>query len=335
MKEALEKIAQKIDLSIEEADQCVSSMMSGDVSEADIEAFLIGLRAKGEQVDEVVGASRALRRHMTPIQSSFEDIVDTCGTGGAGTGTFNISTTAAIIAAASGARVAKHGNRKVSSKSGSADVLSELGVNIDASHETIERCLNDVGICFCFAQRLHPSMKHVGPVRQRLGVPTIFNLLGPLCNPAGAVYQVLGVGRAEIRSLIASALQQLGTRKAVVLHGNDGLCEISNADSTSVTLIEDGKTEELIWAPEDFGLGRTGRDELLAESPADSAKMIREVFDGKEGAVRDIAAMNAATAIWISGHAPNLVEATQMALHAIDSGKANETLNQLAEVSQS
>lgn len=316
-----------------EAEQAVGAMMSGTANESQMEAFLLGLREKGVCVDELVGASQAMRQHMTPIRTKAAKVIDTCGTGGAGTGTFNISTTAAIIAAGAGATVAKHGNRKVSSKSGSADVLSELGVNIDADHTTIESCLDEAGICFCFAQKLHPSMKNVGPVRQRLAVPTIFNLLGPLCNPAGASFQVLGVGRPEIRELIAKALCQLGTKRAVVVHGDDGLCEVSNAGPTSVTLIEDNTTSDISWEPSDFGLTPSERGPLLVDSPAESATMIRRILDGEPGPARDISAMNAATALWVSGSADSLEVAVKFAFDAIDSGRAKEVLARLAEVS--
>src|SRR5690606_13322707 len=209
-----------------------------------IAAFLLALRQKGETVDEIAGAALALRKHMTCIATRRAGIVDTCGTGGVGSKLFNISTTAALVTASCGVPVAKHGNRSVTSRSGSADVLAALGVNIDAPPQVVERCLDELGICFCFAPSLHPAMLHVGPVRRQLGVPTIFNLLGPLCNPARAPYQVMGVGMGELRHRLALVLARLGTQHAVVVTGDDGLGEITLATTTRVCEVRDGKVSD-------------------------------------------------------------------------------------------
>ncbi len=222
-------------LSADEMSAAIDVMMQGRCREQEIADLLLALRAKGETVDEIAGAALAMRKHMTRIRTSRSGVIDTCGTGGDASGTFNISTGAALVAAAAGVPVAKHGNRSVTSKSGSADVLAALGVDIEAPVEVVERCLEQVGICFCFAPLLHPAMRHVAPVRKRLGVPTVFNLLGPLCNPAAAPYQLMGVGRGPLRPLLAAALQRLGSQRAVVVCGRDGLDEVTLADETEVS----------------------------------------------------------------------------------------------------
>ena len=222
MNSLLGRLSAGEDLSRDEMTRAISQVMAGSCSEEQIALLLTALRAKGETVDEVAGAAAAMRQHMTPIRSRHDKLLDTCGTGGGGSPTFNISTTAALVIAAVGVPLAKHGNRSVTSKSGSADVLAALGVNIEASVPQVERCLDELGICFCFAPLMHPAMKHVAAVRRKLGVRTIFNLLGPLANPAGARFQLLGVGLPELRPLIASALRLLGTERALVVSGRDG-----------------------------------------------------------------------------------------------------------------
>lgn len=322
------------DLSMDEMADAIDVIMRGAVQEEEIAALLLALREKGETVDEVAGAALALRRHMTPIRSTRKDLIDTCGTGGGGGGTFNISTAAAIVTAAAGAAVAKHGNRKMTSKSGSADVLSVLGVNIEAPLAVVERCLDEVGICFCFAPLHHQSMRHVSAVRRSLGVPTIFNLLGPLCNPAGAPFQLLGVGRPEIRQLLAAALAKLGTRRSAVVCGCDGLGEVTLAGRTNVTEVTADGLRELVWSPADFGLDESSREPLLADDPEASAATIRGVLAGKGGAPRNIVIANSAAALWIAGRAETLVACAKRAAEAIDSGAAAEVLRRLVEVSR-
>lgn len=329
-----QRIQANEDISEVEAERAIEFLMSGQANDDDIASFLLALRAKGETVGEVVGAARALRRHMLPIRTKHPVVLDTCGTGGAGSGTFNISTTAAFIVAAAGVPVAKHGNRKVSSKSGSADVLQHLGVEIDASLDCVEQCLNEVGMCFCFAPRLHPSMRHVAAVRQRLGVPTLFNLLGPLCNPAGAQFQLLGVGQPDRRLLLAEALQRLGTQQALVVHGRDQLCEISNAAPTDVTRVLPTSLDEMTWTPADFGLPASSRAAIQAADPAASAAIIREVLSGKPSAARDIAVMNAAAALWLVGRSHSLVDGVALASESVDSGAAADLLRRLSEMSR-
>ena len=251
---AIQRVESGHDLSLDEVVATFDQIMGGRCAEDDIARWLLALNRKGPSVSEVAGAAMALRRKMTPIRSSRPELLDTCGTGGDRLHTFNISTAAALVTAAAGVPVAKHGNRAASSRSGSADVLAVLGVNVEADVACVERCLDELGICFCFAPLLHNAMKHVAPVRKKLGVPTIFNILGPLINPAGASRQLLGVGRAELRPLLAEALVLLGTERSVVVHGSDGLDEVTLTGSTEVTEAA-GQVRHFQWTPADFGLG--------------------------------------------------------------------------------
>jgi anthranilate phosphoribosyltransferase len=317
-------------LAQEEMASAIDGIMQGQWAENDIAMLLTALRHKGESAAEIAGAAQALRRHMTPIRTRRTGLLDTCGTGGDGSSTFNISTAAALVTAAAGVPVAKHGNRRVSSRSGSADVLEQLGVNVNADVPTVEACLDELGICFCFAPLLHGAMKQVSEVRKRLGVPTIFNLLGPLSNPAGAAYQLLGVGRAELRPLLADVLLQLGTKAALVVHGSDGLDEVTIATATDVTEVRDGGTMEYNWQPEDFGLKVTPLDSLKVDGPDASAAMIRDVLAGKAGAARDIVVANAAAAIWLVGKSDSPRAAAARAAEAIDTGAARDLLAKLA-----
>jgi anthranilate phosphoribosyltransferase len=322
-------------LSRDEATAAIDSMMRGDAAPEAIAGFLLALKNKGETIDEIAGAALALRRHMTPIHAHRHGIVDTCGTGGVGSKLFNISTTAALVIAACGVPVAKHGNRSVTSNSGSADVLAALGVNIDAPHRVVERCLDELGICFCFAPAMHPAMKHVGAVRKQLGVPTIFNLLGPLCNPAGAPFQLLGVGRNELRNTMAEVLAQLGTEHAAVVTGADGLGEITLATATHVTEVRGDTLREFAWTPEDFGLGRSPLASLVVDGPAASAELILHILSGVPGPARDIVILNAAAALWTAGIDADLKACATRAAEAIDSGAAKEVLEELASMTSS
>ncbi|MEX2015305.1 MAG: anthranilate phosphoribosyltransferase, partial [Candidatus Hydrogenedentales bacterium] len=244
------------DLSLNETSAAIDAIMRGQWSEEEIGLLLMGLATKGETVEEIAGAAQALRRHMTPIRTDQAVLLDTCGTGGGGSKTFNISTTAAIVAAAAGVPVAKHGNRSITSSSGSADVLAELGVNINATVAQVEACLEELGLCFCFAPLLHPAMRHVAQVRKKLGIRTIFNIIGPLSNPAGAKYQLLGAGRPELRPLLAGAMRLLGTTRTLVVSGEDGLGDVTIAGRTYVTSVEGDRVREFEWTPEDFGVAR-------------------------------------------------------------------------------
>ena len=312
----------------------VDAIMQGEWDERQIQLLLTALRWKEETVEEIAGAASAMRRHMTPIRTRRTGILDTCGTGGDGSGTFNISTAAAIVTAAAGVPVAKHGNRNITSRSGSANVLAELGVNIEASVATVERCLDELGICFCFAPSLHPAMKHVAAARKALGVPTIFNLLGPLCNPASAQYQLLGVGKPHLRPKLATALSLLGAQRAVVVSGSDGLDEVTLAGATNVTLVEGSSRTEFIWNPSDFGLASGELASMVIAGPAESAAMIRDIFAGKAGPAREIVILNAGAALWTAGVNTSLPGCAQQAAAAIDTGNARDLLRRLAEVSR-
>lgn len=316
-------------LSLDESSGAVDAIMRGEWSEGEIALFLTALREKGETADEVAGAATAMRRHMRPIRTTRTGVIDTCGTGGVGSNLFNVSTTAAIVTAAAGVPVAKHGNRRVTSKSGSADVLTELGVNVQADVAVVEACLDELGLCFCFAPLLHSAMKHVAPVRQKLGGRTIFNLLGPLTNPAGAKFQLLGVGRGELRPLLAGALQRLGTERAAIVSGDDGLGEVTVAGPTDVVEVTPTGTREFIWKPEDFGITAISLDMARVDSPSASAALIRSVLDGALGAARELVVANAAAAIWIAGRTTTVLAAAALAREAIDTGAARELLAKL------
>jgi anthranilate phosphoribosyltransferase len=330
----LGRLAAGEDLSADETAQAVAAIMQGKCTEGEIGLLLTGLRLKGETANELLGAARAMRQAMTPIRSRRTGLVDTCGTGGDGCGTFNISTAAALVAAAAGVPVAKHGNRRASGRTGSADVLAALGVNIDADLQTVEACLDELGLCFCFAPLFHASMKHVAAVRQKLGVPTIFNLLGPLANPAGAQFQVVGVARAEVQHLLADALLRLGTQRALVVRGEDGLDEITLSGPTRLVEAAEGRCRELVWEPAHFGLSEAPLDALRADSPQESAHIIRSVLDGQRGPARDITVLNAAAALWVSRAAATPQQAAEAAAAAIDSGKAAHLLHSLAQRTQ-
>jgi anthranilate phosphoribosyltransferase len=268
---------------------------------------------------------------MTPIHTQRTGVLDTCGTGGDGSRTFNISTAAAIVAAAAGVPVAKHGNVGITSRSGSADVLAALGVRIDAGAARVEACLEELGICFCYAPLLHGAMRHVAAVRKKLGVPTIFNILGPLANPAGAPFQLLGVGRSHLQPLMSQALALLGTQRAVVVRGADGLDEVTLAEVTHVVEVCGGATRPLDWVPAEFGLQRISLDSLRVDGAEASAAIIRGILAGRPGPARDIVVANAAAALWTVGRSPDLSQCARWAAEAVDSGAAAELLARLAE----
>jgi len=275
-----------------------------------------------------------MRRHMTPIRSTRTNLIDTCGTGGIGSELFNISTAAAIVAAAAGVPVAKHGNRSITSKSGSADVLTALGVNIDATVPVVERCLDELGICFCFAPRLHPAMKYVAPVRKKLGFATIFNLLGPLCNPAGATRQLLGVGKRELHKTMADVLARLGTERAVVVHGTDGLGEVSLSAPTKVIEVTPSGQRSFTWQPADFGLALADQAALRVNNPSQSADTIRRLLSGERGPPRDVVLLNAAAALWAAGVDDSPRVCAEKAAAAIQSGAAQGLLERWGELTR-
>jgi anthranilate phosphoribosyltransferase len=329
----LGRLAAGEDLTAGEMTEAMGAIMTGERSPGEIGLFLASLAAKGETAEEVAGAARAMREHMTPIRSRYDRLLDTCGTGGGGSNLFNVSTTAAVVIAATGVPVAKHGNRSVTSRSGSADVLAELGVNIAATIPQVEHCLDELGICFCFAPLMHPAMKHVAAVRKELGIRTIFNVLGPLSNPAGASHQLLGAGRPELRPLLASALRLLDVERALVVSGEDGLGEATLAGRTLATEVSRGAEREVAYRPEDFGLAVQSLDSARVESPAESAAIVRGVLAGQPGAARDIVILNAACGLITVDPALEPIEAAQQAAAAIDSGAAGELLQNLAALS--
>ena len=323
------------DLSPDQMQQAITWMLAGMVPDEQIGQLLLALREKGESVSELVGAVRAMRMMMTPIRTNRVGLLDTCGTGGDGAKTFNISTATAIVAAAAGVSVAKHGNRKITSATGSADVLSELGVNIDANREVVESCLNDLGICFCFAPQLHPAMKHVATIRRSLAVPTLFNYLGPLCNPAGATYQIIGVGKKDLQTKMAAALVHLPIESAIVVRGEDGMDEVSLSADTQVLHIQRSILTQTTWTPQSFGFSKINVDDLQVDGPKESAAAIVAILSGEQGPKRDIVLANTSAALWVSGVTHSLIDGVARAKKAIDSGKASAILKSLAERSHS
>jgi len=333
LKSIIARIVEGQDLSEEEAHGAMGLIMSGRVSEAQIAGFLVALRMKGETVAEITGCALAMREAATGIDAGDLPVVDTCGTGGDRKGTFNISTAAAIVAAGAGVPVAKHGNRSVSSGSGSADVLEALGVNIDAGPELVQRCLQEVGMGFLFAPLLHGAMKHAIAPRRALGVQTVFNILGPLTNPAGAKRQLLGIFSESLVEKIAGVLQRLGVQKAMVVHSADGMDEISVCGETLVAEVDPSGIEITTISPEALGVPRAELAALTVKDAADSAAAIRRVLEGEQGPRRDIVALNAGAAIYVGGRTPTLQEGLGAARDSIDSGRAARKLDDLVKVS--
>ena len=330
-REALWRLAAGESLDRAESEALFEKLIDGEISEPMKAALLVALRMKGEAVHEIAGAAAAMRRRSIPIRHACAGVVDTCGTGGDGRGTFNISTAAALVAAAAGARVAKHGNRSISSRSGSADVLAALGVKIEVDPETAGRALEAVGLTFLFAPLLHPAMKAMMPVRRELGMRTIFNVLGPLINPAGAVRQVMGVYADGMVELIANVLLELGAEHALVVHGTDGLDEITTTGPTHVGEVRDGRVRVYMLDPEQFGVPRASLADLVGGSPEDNAALMHRVLGGEAGPLADITAANAGAAIYVAALAPTLGEGVRIARDALASGAAARKLAELKE----
>ncbi len=322
-------------LSLEAARDLFDSIMEGLLSEPQIAAVLAALAAKGEAVEEIAGAALAMRAHARKIDPGGREVIDTCGTGGTGLNTLNISTAAALVAAGAGAYVAKHGNRTNTRPSGSADVLAALGVNLDADEHTVARCLREAKVCFCFAIRHHPAMKYAAPVRKALAVRTVFNVLGPLTNPAGARRQLMGVFDEKLLATIANVLARLGSQRAMVVHAEDGLDEISTASPTHLAELRDGKITTRRVQPEDFGLKRARLSDLEIGSAEESAQRIRAVLAGKRGPDYDIVKLNAAGALAVAGMVEDIAEGLALAERSIDSGAAAAALDKLIEISNS
>ena len=329
---AIAKVAAGKSLSQEEAAEAFDLVMSGAATPVQIGALLMGLRARGETVEEIAGAARAMRAKVLTVRAP-EGAIDTCGTGGDGKGTFNISTCAAFVVAGAGVPVAKHGNRAISSRSGSADVLKELGVNIEASPETISRCIAECGLGFMFAPAHHAAMRHVAQVRTELGTRTIFNLLGPLANPAGAKYQIVGVFGKEWVEPIAQVLALLGTVRAWVVHGSDGLDELTTTGISDVALVDAGKVSTFRISPRNAGLPDARPEDLTGGHAVENAAHIRALLGGLRGPLRDIVLLNAAAALLVAGKAKTLREGVALASESIDSGKALAVLEALARLS--
>ena len=333
IQEAIKDLIAGADLGRARTRAAMDQIMSGQATDAQIGAFLVALRIKGETVDEIAGCAEVMREKATPIATTRPDLIDTCGTGGDDSGTFNISTAVAFVACGAGLAVAKHGNRSISSHCGSADVLAALGVNVEASPEKVGECIDEVGIGFLFAVALHGAMKHaIGP-RRELATRTVFNVLGPLTNPAGAKRQLLGVYDSALTEALAGVLGQLGSERALVVHGSDGLDEITLTGPTQVSELRDGRVSTRQIAPRDFGLQLAPAEALQGGDAAYNARILREVLDGREGPRRDVVLINAAAAIAVGGRAEDTTAGLELARASIDSGRARQALERLVEVS--
>jgi anthranilate phosphoribosyltransferase len=331
---ALQKVVDGKNLESGEATAVMNEIMSGVATPAQIAAFLTALRLKGETVEEIAAAAQVMRDKATPVPVASEGICDTCGTGGDKSGTFNISTTAAFVLAGAGAKVAKHGNKAQTSQSGSADVLQALGVNLELTPQQVGRCIDQVGVGFMFAIQLHPAMKHAGPVRRELGIRTVFNLLGPLTNPAGARRQVMGVFDSDLTEKIAEVLRRLGAVHALVVAGLDGLDEITVTEETRVAELKDGKIKAFHVSPEDFGMQRARPGDLLGGDAQHNAGITRAILEGEQGPRRDITLLNAAAGLVAAGKAETLIDGVALAARSIDSGAAAGALDKLIQFSQ-
>ncbi|HEY7159433.1 MAG TPA: anthranilate phosphoribosyltransferase [Gemmataceae bacterium] len=331
----LAALLERRDLSPMHMCQLMHDLLDGACGTVETAALLVALHMKGETADELAAAAAVLREYCLPLAAGRDDVLDTCGTGGDGSRTFNISTATALVAAGAGVPVVKHGNRAVSSNSGSADVLTALGVCIELDVQAARRCLERAGMTFCLAPHFHPRMRHVGEVRRRLGVRTLFNCLGPLANPAGAAYQLLGVGRPEWLDRLAAALARLGTRRALLVCGRDGLDEVSLSGPTLVREVIGSEVKTHEWTPADFDLAPCRLDELCVAGPQESATVIRAVLDGEEGPARRIVLANAAAALLAAEKVASLPEGVARAAESIASGRAAAVLAELVALSQS
>lgn len=328
-KEAIPKLTEKKDLSRDEAKQVFNEIMDGVAEPALIAGFLTAMRMKGETVDEITGAALSMREHALKMRVPKTKALDTCGTGGDGMRTFNISTIAAFVACGAGAVVAKHGNKAVSSRCGSADLLSELGVNIEAGADIVERCIDEIGIGFLFAPMWHGAMRHALPVRRAMGIRTIFNILGPLTNPAGATHQLLGVYSSELTAKLASVLKNLGSAHALVVHGEDGLDEVTTSGKTKISELKDGAIKEYEVSPSDFGLKIQKPEELQGGDAAHNAKLALAILNDEKLPQRGVTVLNAACAIYASDLSRDIKEGMKMAEDSLSSKKALEKLKLL------
>lgn len=331
--EATGKLIRGESLTYSEASSAMTEIMDGEPTPAQFGAFVAALRMKGENAEEIAGMGTVMRERALPVDVAVETLVDTCGTGGDGLNTFNVSTAAAFVLAGAGVSVAKHGNRAATSQCGSADVLEQLGVKIELSPTAVAECIQECGIGFMFAPVFHPAMRFAGPLRREIGIPTVFNLLGPLTNPAGARRQVLGVARPELVELMAGALARMETRHALVVHGLEGLDEISIAGPSQLATVRDGTVTVSEVTPEDFGLNRAPLSEVAGGTAAENAEMVRSVLTGDSGPRTDIVLLNAAAGMVVAGLADDIGVGVDLAREAISSGRAAAVLDRLVEVS--
>jgi len=329
----IEKLTRHEDLTADEAAAAMAEVMEGRAAPAHLSALLIGLAMKGERPAEIVGFARTMRAYAVQVSRRHDRLFDTCGTGGDKSGTFNISSCAALVVAACGVPVAKHGNRSMSSRSGSADVFEALGVRVAAPPAVAERCLQDVGMGFFFAQTFHPSMRHAAPIRRELGVRTAFNLLGPLTNPAGAARQLVGVPRAEFTELLARALMLLGSERAWVVHGADGTDELTTTGYTKISECKDGSVNTFYLHPADVGLPKASPASLKGGDAHENARIIERILDGERSPARDVVLLNAGASVFIAGAASSVDDGILRASRAIDRGDAKRTLEQLVAIS--
>ncbi len=328
MQAAIRAVTENRNLSVDEMSDVMRTIMTGEATQAQIGGFLVGLRMKGETVDEITAAAKIMRELATPVALSGAHLVDTCGTGGDGASTFNISTASAFVVAAAGGKVAKHGNRSISSKSGSADLLEAAGVRLDLSAEQVTQCVDEIGVGFMFAPQHHGAMKHaIGP-RREMGVRTLFNLLGPLTNPAGAPHQVIGVFSAQWVAPLAEVLGKLGSKHVMIVHADDGMDEISIGSATAVAELKDGRVTTYKIAPEDFGMTTADCAALAVKDANESLQLIRSLLSGERGAAYDIVALNAGAAIYVAGLTDSHAAGVKKAQRVMSDGSANEKLDQ-------
>ncbi|MBA2212570.1 anthranilate phosphoribosyltransferase [Sellimonas intestinalis] len=332
IKEAILKLAQRNDLTAQEALEVMNEIMDGKASPVQMSSYLTALSLKGETIEEITGSAKGMRDHCIRLLHEM-DVLEIVGTGGDGTNSFNISTTSALVIAAGGVPVAKHGNRAASSKSGAADVLEALGVKINVSPEESAAMLKKIGICFLFAQNYHIAMKYVAPIRKELGIRTVFNILGPLSNPAGANMELMGVYEETLVEPLARVMNNLGVKRGMVVYGMDQLDEISMSAPTKVCEIRDGSYRTYEICPEDFGFVRCRKEDLTGGTPRENAKITMEILNGKKGAKRDAVALNSGAALYLSGKVPTMKEGVRMAQELLDSGAARKKLDEFIQES--
>jgi anthranilate phosphoribosyltransferase len=335
LKDAIRKVVDGHNLTREEAAIAMDTIMRGDATPSQIAAFITALHTKKESVEEITGFAEKMREHAIKIFPHARPLVDTCGTGGDHAGTFNISTVSALVAAGAGVAIAKHGNRSITSRCGSADVLEALDVKIDLEPKKVEACINQVGIGFIYAPNFHKAMRFAAPTRKEIGISTVFNILGPLSNPANATAQVLGVFHEELTEIMAAVLKNLGVKHALVVHGHDGLDEMSLCEKSRVTELKEGNIHTYYVKPEDFNLLRVKSDELTGGSAEENAEIALDILKNEEkGAKRQVVLLNAAAAIYVGGLAKDLPEGLELAAKSLDSGAANKKLDELIEFTQ-